>query len=328
MTATAPPETTYAIGLDVGGTKIAGGVIDSTGRILHRLQVPSPSDEGADTTLAALTDLVARLRALHPEVTALGVGAAGMISWPTGHILTAPNNAYRDLPLQELLSRRTGLPTVVENDANAAAWAEARLGGGVGYRNVVAVTVGTGLGGGLILDGALFRGQSGIGAEVGHLAINPAGGVTCGCGSVGCLEAHASGTALGRRGREAASNNPDGLLATLAGGADNVTGETVFAAARRGDRISRDLFDELGYWLGAGLACLVNVFDPQTIIIGGGLVTTSDYLYPPTQDSFRKHVFAGTQRTLPPIVFAELGAQAGLVGAALLAMERQLAPAA
>ncbi|MEU1950980.1 ROK family protein [Nocardia rhamnosiphila] len=320
--------TTCAIGLDVGGTKIAGGVIDADGRILHRIQIPSPADKGTDTTLAALLELVDRMRTRHPEVASIGVGAAGMITWPSGRILTAPNNAYRDLPLQDLLGEHTGLPAVVENDANAAAWAEARLGGGAGYRNVVAVTVGTGVGGGLILDGALFRGQSGFGAEIGHLVVDPGGNVRCGCGSVGCLEAHASGTALGRRGREVAATDPAGQLATLAGGADRVTGETVFAAARQGDSTARGLFDELGYWLGAGLAGLVNVFDPQVVIIGGGLVAAGDYLYPPTHNSFRTHVFAGPHRTLPPIIPARLGEDAGLVGAALLAMERQPALAA
>ncbi|WP_280476254.1 ROK family protein [Nocardia asiatica] len=315
--------TTSGIGLDVGGTKIAGGVIDAEGQILHRLQVPSPTDEGTDTTLAVLLELVDRLRTLHPEVTSIGVGAAGMITWPEGRILTAPNNAYRDLPLQELLIEHTGLPAVVENDANAAAWAEAQVGGGAGHRNVVAVTVGTGVGGGLILDGSLFRGQHGIGAEIGHMVINPAGNIRCGCGSVGCLEAHASGTALGRRGREVAAADPGGLLTTLAGGADRVTGETVYAAAQQGDPTARGLFDELGYWLGAGLASLVNVFDPQVVIIGGGLVATGDHLSAPTQASFHKHVFAGPQRTLPPIIPAQLGAEAGLVGAALLAMGRQ-----
>ncbi|MFI6573969.1 ROK family protein [Nocardia fluminea] len=317
--------TTYAIGLDIGGTKIAGGVVDAEGNILHRLQVPSPTDEGADTTLDALLTLIAELRALQPAVGSIGVGAAGMISWPSGRILTAPNNAYRDLPLQDLLSERTGLPAVVENDANAAAWAEAKLGEGIGYRNVVVVTVGTGVGGGLILDGALFRGQNGIGAEIGHLAINPGGGVQCGCGSVGCLEAHASGTALGRRAREVAATEPAGLLSTLAGGADRVTGETVFTAAQQGDPTALGLFEELGYWLGAGLASLVNVFDPQIIIVSGGLLNTSDYLYPPTRASFNRHVFAGPHRTLPTIVSARLGTEAGLVGAALLAMERPLA---
>ncbi|MFI1463724.1 ROK family protein [Nocardia carnea] len=320
--------TTCAIGLDVGGTKIAGGVVDPEGRILHRMQVPSPTDEGTDSTLAALLELVDRMRALHPEITSVGVGAAGMITWPAGRIITAPNNAYRDLPLQELLIEHTGLPTAVENDANAAAWAEARAGSGTGHRNVVAITVGTGVGGGLIVDGALLRGQHGIGAEIGHLVVNPSGNIRCGCGSVGCLEAHASGTALGRRGREVAAAEPHGPLATLAGGADHVTGETVFAAAQQGDHTARSLFDELGYWLGAGLAGLVNVFDPEVVIIGGGLMAAGDYLYPPTQKSFHKHVFAGSKRTLPPIVPAQLGTGAGMVGAALLSMERQLALAA
>lgn len=313
-----PPR--QAIGLDVGGTKIAGGVVDENGRILHRLQVPTPSDQGSEPTLAALLDLVQRLRSEHPAVQAIGAGAAGMIEWPGGHIQTAPNNAYRDLPLQDLLAEHTGLASVVENDANAAAWAESRLGRGAGHRTVIVLTMGTGLGGGLVLDGALYRGHAGIGAELGHMLVDPQG-VRCGCGSVGCLETRTSGTALGRMGREAARRDPAGTLASLAGGAENVTGETVFTAARQGDPAARSLFAELGRWLGMGVASLVNIFDPEIVVVSGGLVTAHEYFFPSALEGFHAHVFAGERRKLPPIVAAGLGPEAGLVGAALLALD-------
>lgn len=312
-----------AIGLDVGGTKIAAGIVTGTGRILHRAVVPTPRPADAAVLRRTLTELAVELKTSFPGVVAVGVGAAGMIDWPSGHIRWAPNSTYRDLPLQQALAHDVGLPALVENDANAAAWAERRAGAGAGHRNVIVLTVGTGIGGGIIIDGRLHRGHTGIGAEVGHLIVAPEGGHLCGCGVTGCLEAMASGTALGRAGRAAATADPAGMLATIAGHADSVTGETVFAAAGRGDPVARGLFDQLGYWLGAGIASLVNLFDPEIVILTGGLITTGDLLLAPTRNSFERFVFAPQRRTLPAIIPARLGTDAGLIGAALLALDRQ-----
>ncbi|MDH2393976.1 ROK family protein [Streptomyces sp. HNM0663] len=313
--------TRCAIGLDIGGTKIAGGVVTEAGETTQVLRIPTPREGGADAMLQALMKVIDRLRDRTPGIEAIGVGAAGMVEWPTGLIRCAPNNAYDELPLQDLLTERTGLPITVENDANAAAWAEWRFGQGANYRNGLLLTIGTGIGGGIILNDQLYRGDVGIGSEVGHIVINPEHGSLCGCGVTGCLEAQASGTALGRMGREAAAADPTGLLASLHGGPGSVTGETVFSAAEHGDPTARALFDKLGYWLGAGIASLVNIFNPEIVLIGGGLVTTRQYLFPPTQASFEQFVFAGSQRKLPLIECARLGAEAGLVGAAALALK-------
>jgi ROK family protein (putative glucokinase) len=318
----------WAIGLDIGGTKIAAGIVARDGRVRDRQVIATPPRADAATVRRVVAELVRRLRRRHPGVTAIGVGAAGMIDWPTGHIRWAPNNAYRDLPLQQVLAADTGLPTVVENDANAAAWAEARIGAGAGYRDVIVLTVGTGVGGGFVLGGRLYRGRTGVGGEVGHLLVDPTGGQRCGCGSVGCLEALASGTALGRAGRAAARADPGGLLARLARGAESVTGETVFRAARLGDPVARALFDELGGWLGVGIASLVALFDPELVLIGGGLAEVGDLLVTPTRASFERFVFARDRRTLPPVMPARLGADAGMVGAALLALDRYALPPA
>ena len=215
-----------------------------------------------------------------------------MVDWPSGHIRWAPNSAYCDLPLQQVLAAETGLPATVENDANAAAWAEARVGVSAGHRNVIVLTIGTGVGGGIILDGTLYRGRTGIGGEVGHLIVDPAGGHRCGCGVTGCLEAMASGTALGRTGRAAAAADPDGVIATIAGSVDNITGETVFRAARSGDPIARDLFGQLGYWLGIGIASLVTLFDPEVVVVTGGLSVTGELLLTPARANFKRFVFA------------------------------------
>ncbi|UGQ12778.1 ROK family protein [Yinghuangia sp. ASG 101] len=314
----ARPTGRLAIGIDVGGTKIACGVVTASGEIVRQLRIPTPP--GADETTAALLDLVARLRDEYPGAEAVGVGAAGMVEWPRGLVRWAPNNAYQELPLQELLSERTGLAAVVENDANAAAWAEATVGRGAGHRDIIVLTLGTGIGGGLILDGSLYRGHTGIGAEVGHLIVSPEGGARCGCGATGCLEAQASGIALGRMAREAAAADPSGVIATLAGETGEPTGETVHAAALQGDAVARDLFDRLGFWLGAGIASLVNLFDPEIVVLGGSLGATGDLLFVPATASFERFVMGADRRTLPPIVPASLGNEAGLVGAALLAL--------
>jgi glucokinase len=310
----------FAIGIDIGGTKIAAGVVASDGMIIENTLIPTPQHDDGPAVLRSLLSLIGEMRARHECVQAIGVGAAGLVDWPDGQVRWAPNISYRELPLQELLRHHTGLPAVVENDANAAAWAEACLGAGAGHRDVIVLTVGTGLGGGLILDGMLRRGQTGIGAEVGHVIVDPDGGLQCGCGVVGCLEARASGTALGRAGRAAAATEPTGLLATLAGGAEHVTGETVYQAACLGDATARQLFDQLGYWLGVGIASLVTLFDPEVVIVGGGLVTAEDLLLHPTRSAFERFVFARAHRTLPPIRPAKLGTDAGIIGSALLAL--------
>ncbi len=307
-----------AIGIDIGGTKIAAGVVTAHGQIIERALVPTPmNDEPA--TVSAMLGAIEDLRAHHPAVEAIGVGAAGLVEWPSGRNRWAPHNAYRDLSLRRLLYEATGLPTVVDNDANAAAWAEARFGAGVGSDHMVLLTVGTGIGGGLLLGGQLYRGSAGLGAEPGHMIVDP-DGYPCACGNRGCLEAMASGSALGRSGREAARADPGGRLAQLAGSPEEVTGEVVFQAAREGDQVARELFERLGFWLGVGIASLVNLFDPELVVIGGGLVATGDLLLVPARANLERYAFGLHHRELPPVVPARLGSEAGLVGAAILSL--------
>jgi glucokinase len=310
-----------AIGIDIGGTKIAGGVVTEAGQILDRTRVPTPPDEG-EATLAAVLAAADELRARNPGVDALGVGAAGLVEWPAGQARWAPNNSYRRLELRRLLGERTGLPTMVDNDGNAAAWAEARFGAGAGHDDLVLVTVGTGIGGGLVLDGRLYHGEHGFAGELGHLIVAPDGD-PCPCGNRGCLEAMASGSALGRLGREAAAGDPGGPLATLAARARGpVTGEVVFAAASEGDRLALGLFERIGHWLGVGIASLVTIFDPDVVVVGGGVAATGELLLAPARASFERYVHGRGHRDLPPVVPTRLGDDAGLVGAATLALTR------
>jgi glucokinase len=310
----------HALGIDIGGTKIAAGVVTGDGRILDRTRVPTPPDDEA-ATLAALLAVVDELRARNPGVEAIGLGAAGLVERPGGIARWAPHNTYRRLELRRLLHERTGLPTVVDNDANAAAWAEARFGAGAGSDDLVLVTVGTGIGGGLVLGGRLYHGGHGFAGELGHLIVDP-GGDRCACGNHGCLEAMASGSTLGRLGREAAAADPAGRMAALAGRPGLVTGEVVFAAAAEGDKAALALFDRVGHWLGVGIASLVTIFDPDLVVVGGGVAATGDLLLAPARSSFERYVHARAHRDLPPVVPARLGADAGLVGAATLALPR------
>lgn len=306
-----------AIGLDIGGTKIAGAVVDADGTVLTELVEPTPEESDAESVTAVLLSLIDRLRAAH-EVVAIGVGAAGIVEWPAGKMLWAPNNAYRDWPVREQLEKATGLSVIVDNDANVAALAEARL--GEPYPNMVLVTVGTGIGGGLVLDGSIYRGPTGLGAELGHIILNPDGPV-CGCGNHGCFEAYASGTALTRMGREAAADDPDGLIARLGAEEGEVTGQTVAKAVELGDETAKDLFARLGRWLGVGIASLANIFEVDVVVVGGGLVETGELLLAPTRRTAREYAYAPTARGIAPIVPATFGGDAGKIGAALLALD-------
>lgn len=305
-----------AIGLDVGGTKLAGMLVTHTGRVLARSSAPTPS--GPEETMQAVYRLTAELGE-KGDVAAVGVGVAGMIEFPAGVLRSAPNLAWDDMPIRELMERETRLPCVVDNDANAAGWGEFRHGSSTGYEHVLAVTVGTGIGGAIIAQGALLRGAHGFGAEIGHIIVEP-GGPECGCGNLGCWEQVASGRALDRLGGEAAVANPTSAIARLAGG-NPVTGRYVVRAAEEGDDEAQGIIAEVGRRLGEGIAGLVNILDPEIVVVGGGAAEIGDRLLAPARAAFREAVEAPDRRPEVPIVPAKLGNDAGAIGAAILALE-------
>jgi glucokinase len=315
-----------AIGLDIGGTKVAGGIVSADGQLLESTRLPTPSSQDAQATVDVIDKVVETLLAMQPGVRAIGVGCAGLVDWPKGRVRYAANNAYRDLPLRKHLEQATGLPTVVDNDANTAVWAEACFGAAVGAENVVLLTMGTGIGCGLVLAGNVFRGATGLGGEAGHLVIDPHE-ERCSCGSRGCFEALASGSALARYGRTAARSDPGGRLATLAGDPELVTGELVFQVAREGDPTALGLFEQLGFWLGVGVASMVTLFDPAVVVIGGGLVETGELLLAPARASLQRFVYGAAHRPLPPMIPARLGPRAGMIGAGALALHHLSAEA-
>ena len=309
------------IGVDIGGTKVAAGVVDPEGKVLEaiRRETPSTSPQATEDTIA---DVVAELRSRH-EVTAVGIGAAGWIDVTGSSVLFSPHLAWRHEPLRDAVRRRIRLPVIIENDANAAAWAEWRFGAGQGESHLVCVTLGTGIGGAVITDGIMLRGKYGVAGEFGHMTVVP-GGHRCECGNRGCWEQYASGNSLVREARElAASGSPvaQNLLDRVGGDPLRITGPSVTEAAKDGDPVAVELFEEVGRWLGVGLANIAAAFDPGTFVVGGGVSEAGELFLRPARDTFRRTLTGRGFRPEAQILRAALGNEAGLVGAADLARE-------
>jgi glucokinase len=311
-----------AIGVDIGGTKVAGGVVDESGGVLALVRRPTPSDDVGETE-AVIAAVVAELAARY-DVVAVGIGAAGWIGNDRATVLFSPHLAWRNEPLREALVDRIGLPVTVENDANAAAWAEYRYGSARGERVVVCVTLGTGIGGGLVVSGILYRGAHGVACEWGHMCVVPEGR-RCACGNRGCWEMYASGSALARDARELAEVSPVAahrLLQLVDGDPTVLTGTDVTIAAREGDPAAVEIFTAMGRWLGRGIADLAAIIDPSVVVVGGGVSEAGDLLLAPAREAFATTLTGRGFRPLAPIRLAALGPDAGLVGAADLARRR------
>ena len=312
-----------AVGVDIGGTKIAGALVSADGRITHREQVATPEDD-TSAILDATAELITTLQAAADgEVAGVGMACAGFVDGSAGHLWFAPNLPWRDLDVADEVGRRVGYEVLVENDANAAAWGEYRHGAGVDCRNMLLATVGTGVGGGCIVDDQLLRGGHGIGGEIGHITVDPHG-PRCGCGNDGCLEVFASGTALERTARELVASGAAkgaGLRERCGGDPEALTGQDITDLARAGDAGAVALFAELGTRLGQGLASICAVVDPALVVIGGGVADAGALLLDPAAEAFAARLIGRGHRPSPRVVSAELGNDAGLVGAAALARE-------
>ncbi|HEY6750295.1 MAG TPA: ROK family protein [Rubrobacteraceae bacterium] len=303
-----------AIGVDVGGTKIAAAVVTPEGEILNEVRYPSSGPK--ERLLSSIARSVNEVRDGF-EVGGVCLAVPGTVSTEENKIIDAPNlHAIEGIPLKDELEERTGLTTTVENDANAAAWGEFRFGAGSEVSHLIFITLGTGVGGGVISHGVLLRGAQGAGGEMGHITIQ-ATGPRCGCGNHGCLEALASGTAIARRAREVASEKPDSALGQLAV-ERAVLGEDVAGLARQGDEAAISVLRETGVWLGIGLAGFVNVFNPEVIAIGGGAARAGDLILDAARHEVRLRAMSPS-RDLVEINEATLGAESGVLGAAALA---------
>ncbi|MFI6579088.1 ROK family glucokinase [Nocardiopsis sp. NPDC050513] len=310
------------IGVDIGGTKVAAGVVDPDGRILDKVRYPTPanaSEELADVVARAVREL--RDRRTEGDCVAVGVGMAGFVDEDRATVQVAVNLGLHDHPLRDLVQERVGLPVVVENDANAAAWAEARFGAGRGSDHIVCVTLGTGIGGGLVLDGRLYRGRFGVASEVGHYRMVPFGR-RCPCGNHGCWEQYASGRALVAEAQDLARTHPraaERMLKLADGDVERVQGPIVTQAALEGDAAALECFASVGEWAGMGLADLAAVLDPECFVIGGGVSDAGRILLDPVRASYARHVSGRPYRRLAEVRLAELGGEAGIVGAGDLA---------
>ncbi|NJQ02349.1 ROK family glucokinase [Streptomyces zingiberis] len=308
------------IGVDIGGTKIAAGVVDEEGSILGTCTVATPSTTGG--VIDAIAEAVRTVSSGH-QVEAVGIGAAGYVDDKRATVLFAPNINWRHEALKDKVEQRVGLPVVVENDANAAAWGEYKFGAGAGHEDVICITLGTGLGGGIIIGNKLRRGRFGVAGEFGHIRVVP-DGLLCGCGSQGCWEQYASGRALVRYARQRSVATPEQaeiLLGLGDGTPEGIEGRHVSQAARQGDKVAVDSFRELARWAGAGLADLASLFDPSAFIIGGGVSDEGDLVLEPIRKSFRRWLVGSQWRSHAQVLAAQLGGKAGLVGAADLARQ-------
>jgi glucokinase len=303
-----------AIGVDVGGTKIAAGLVTPEGELLNESRYPTASEP------SELLDSLARAigeAAANDDTDAVCVAVAGLLMAKESKVVFSPNlRAIEDLPLKRELESRTGLTVTVENDANAAAWGEFVFGAGSEVENLLFVTLGTGVGGGVILDGNLLRGSQGAGGELGHTTLH-ATGPRCGCGNRGCFEIMASGLAIERRARRAAADKPDSELGKAVASED-FSGEEVTELAQKGDAHSISVLRETGVWLGIGIAGFVNVFNPEAVAVGGGVAAAGDLILEPA----RREVYLRARspsRDLVEIKPATLGEKSGMLGAAALA---------
>jgi glucokinase len=305
----------HAVGIDIGGTKIAGALVDESGQIIREARVATP-DAGGDSIVEAVVAIVQELAA-GESVIGVGVAAAGFIDAEQANILYAPNLSWRNYPFKAKLEALLSYPVIIENDANAAGWAEFRYGAGRGTKNMTMLTIGTGVGGAVIADSKMLRGGFGIGGELGHIRVVPDGRL-CGCGAHGCIEQYGSGTALLRSARELAdsANDAGARLRRIRDEAGELKGEQVYQAILEGDSGALGLLEDLGSWLGQTIASLSAVLDPEVVVIGGGVSAAGELLLEPIRKAYLANMPARGFRPELQLKVAEFVNDAGVVGAA------------
>jgi glucokinase len=308
------------IGVDVGGTSVRAGVVDRHGNVVDTARAPTPAGESAleDAIVSAVGGLIAQHR-----VGAVGLAVAGFVTTDRRSVMFAPHLAWRNAPVGDRIAERLNLPVVLEHDANAAVLAEHRFGAARGAGVALLVAIGTGIGGGLLLNGEVFRGAHGVAPELGHLRLVP-GGRACPCGKQGCWERYCSGTALSVTAVELLARYPGKstvLRRDSAVDSRSVTGRKVAAAAREGDPLAQRAMSELASWLGEGLALVADIYDPEVVVIAGGVSESAPLFLDDARDHYKKMITGAGFRPLARIRTAQLGDDAALVGAAALAAD-------
>ncbi len=311
------------VGVDLGATKIAAGLVNRGGEILARTRELTRVEEGPEAVMGRLADciqsLLTRAEKLSKPVAAVGICSPGPLDHESGVVLSPPNlTGWRDVPLKTIMEQKLSLPTFIEHDVKAAVLAEYHFGAGQGVDHLVYVTVGTGIGAGLLVNGELFRGCANVSGEVGHITID-VNGPACSCGRWGCVEVFAGGPAIGRAGRQALEEGAETRLTTLAA-ADpaNVTAELVTQAAQEGDALARKILQDAGYHLGIGLANLANLVNPRRVVLGGGVSKAGELFFEAVWKGVRRWAYPKAAEVLE-IVPAALGDEVGILGAAIVA---------
>lgn len=313
-------------GIDLGGTNVKAGVVTSEGRLLAKDSRPTRADEGLEAVLEMMTESVrAAVNASgvdRAEVQAVGIGAPGPMNWQTGVVYSPPNlPGWDNVPLAGLMKERLGAPVFVDNDANVACFGEFWQGAGRDVDSMVLLTLGTGVGGGIVVMGKLLRGPDGTAAEIGHLCVKR-NGRQCNCGAKGCLEQYASVTGMLKTAVKGINEGHDTILTDLCGGdLDQLTGKMISEAIERGDGFAAWVMEETGVWLGTSIGSLVNLLNPEMVVLGGGMIAAGDVLFQPIRETAANQSFdVPGQRA--EIIPAQLGNDAGTIGAAGCALER------
>ncbi len=311
-----------AIGIDVGGTKIAGAIVDTKGQILSSLRIETPQGTANDV-VAALKQTINNLFEVVPEtseVIGIGLAVAGTVNWKEGTVVQSPNLPFSNFKLREIIDSELGLTTFMDNDANLAALAEKYYGVAQSAQDFVGLTLGTGIGSGIFCNGCLYRGATGAAAELGHMVIE-ATGPQDSCGSYGCLEIMASGRTLVHLAKEKVETNRKSLVLELAqGDPKNITGPLITKAAHQGDKLALDVFNEIGFWLGIGINNIVNIFNPELVVIGGGMAEAGELILAPARKAVSKRALH-PNKDIARIVQSDLGNKAGVIGAAALVFD-------
>ena len=311
------PAPAVVVGVDIGGTKVLAGVVDEWGGVSSSALRTTPGRRVAAAQVEdALVEAILESAAGRP-LAGVGVAAAGFVDSAGERVMFAPHLPWQGEPLRELLEQRLGCPVALDNDANCAARAEAHHGAARGASSALMITMGTGIGGAILLDGQVVRGANGMAGEFGHMQVVP-DGEACECGRTGCWEQYSSGNALVRNARALMAEQPSVLEEMCGGLPERVTGPMVTLAAEEGDLVARAAFASVGEWLGVGVANLVAAFDPEVVVIGGGVSAAGDKLLDPARSALQRTLVGAAHRTVPDLVAAQLGPQAGMIGAALL----------
>ncbi len=312
----------YYVGIDLGGTFIKGGIVDELGNVICETKVPTESEKGGGrvaTNIATLAKtLLAQAGLTTADVEGLGMGVPGMIDGKAGNVIYSNNLKWTDFRVGEEVAKQTGLKVKIANDANVAALGEVKFGAAKDYDDVIMLTLGTGVGGGIVVGGKLIEGNHGAGAELGHSVIEM-GGEACTCGRKGCLEAYASATAIIRDTKRAMEAHKDSKMWEI-GSLDKVTGKTAFDY-KESDVYAKAVVEKYIYALACGIINFANIFRPQAVLLGGGVCAQGDALVKPLQEILDREIFAGSMGPRVPILIAELENSAGVLGAAALLME-------